>query len=868
MGGKNKSQTVGYWYKVLYHAGLGAGPIDAFLEFRGGDKTAWRGELASSGTIRIFAPNLWGGEKDQGGIWGDVDLMFGEATQSPNPYLLENLGSQVPAWRGLATLVFKGGRYGAMNPYPQKASYKIRKIKKGWDNDACWYPEKAEIPYGSGGDSTGGYFLVSAGSEVTNVAGGETVYGTVAGDFVGTADEIGAYCINVRNTAEAGSYTPEGSVLVGIHPDDPSQAYISGWSAEGGPNVGIAGVPVTAVCPLGYAVSYVENGDESSIGVDRPTINCTLSYVGVGMNPAHALYYARTSSDIGREPTANLNAASYAAAADKLHAEGFGICTAYDPGQESLEEFEQRICRLIGGSVSQSLVDGQWYLELAREDYVLADLPVLTDEDILAFSEQPTTLDGTINSLSVRYFDPERKEAITTPPAQALALVDAFGVVHQTNDYPEIPSSALAARVAERDLRAAVTPTRAFELTTTRKAHSWRSGQYFRLQSPKRGIADMVCIVGEMQTGTLRSGAIKLKAAQDIYSLPTAGFVEVEPGVDTGPSPMPQAITAQRAFEAPYTEVVQALSRADLDALPSDVGFLMAVAEDPASSRDYSVSVAQDGLAYATVASADWSPATTILGAAGRLETAFFIASGSKLGEVVVGSAAIWDDEVVRVDAIDAVAGTMSLGRGCADTVPQEHLAGSRIWFYGVSAAADVTEYTAAETISVKLLTNTGSQQLAEPLATTMTVDFDSRAARPYPPAGLKINGDAYPAAAYGALTATWVHRDRVLQADQLLDATQASVGPEPGTTYTVRWYSPAGTLLSTEAGVSGTASSPYTPPASGTVRVTVESVRDGLGSWQLAEHTLAWAGTPPDVRISESGDRRITEDGDVRVTE
>ncbi|WP_419669917.1 hypothetical protein [Xylella fastidiosa] len=32
-----------------------------------------------------------------------------------------------------------------MNPYPQPASYKIRRILKGWDHDACWYPEKAAI---------------------------------------------------------------------------------------------------------------------------------------------------------------------------------------------------------------------------------------------------------------------------------------------------------------------------------------------------------------------------------------------------------------------------------------------------------------------------------------------------------------------------------------------------------------------------------------------------------------------------------------------------------------------------------------------------------------------------------------------------
>lgn len=144
MGGKSKSATVGYWYEVAFHSGLGIGPIDAYLEFRGGDKTAWRGEATQSQTIHINAPNLWGGEKDQGGIVGAVDLMFGEAGQNPSSRLAGIFGPQQPAWRGFATLVF-AGKYGAMNPYPQKASHKIRKIREGWDGE-CWYPGKAAIP--------------------------------------------------------------------------------------------------------------------------------------------------------------------------------------------------------------------------------------------------------------------------------------------------------------------------------------------------------------------------------------------------------------------------------------------------------------------------------------------------------------------------------------------------------------------------------------------------------------------------------------------------------------------------------------------------------------------------------------------------
>jgi hypothetical protein len=91
MGSKSKP-TIGYWYKVLLHLGVCQGPVDALLELRGGDKTAWTGVQEGSGTITINAKELWGGEKAEGGIQGDLDVMMGEGTQMPNAYLAANLG--------------------------------------------------------------------------------------------------------------------------------------------------------------------------------------------------------------------------------------------------------------------------------------------------------------------------------------------------------------------------------------------------------------------------------------------------------------------------------------------------------------------------------------------------------------------------------------------------------------------------------------------------------------------------------------------------------------------------------------------------------------------------------------------------------
>lgn len=890
--GKGSKPTVGYWYLPAFHVGLGIGPIDAYLEARGGDKTAWAGNLTASGTITINAPNLWGGEKDQGGISGAVDVMFGEEDQMPNPYLVSTFGDQQPAWRGLATLVFKGGKYGAMSPYPQPMSHKIVKILKGWDGDVCWYPEKAEVAVEviPAGKQNWRYKVIEVDDDTdysaTSVSDGGWPVGPAPfgdkpypEDFSGAPHHYGfsdspATIVAVEKAVWMRSTfslveVPPGGLAFDAFVDNGIKVWINGhlviddFTPLAHPYAATIGAEYLVVGQNFIAV----RGTDMSPPPDPSTnwfyfdVRLKSEQPFKTMNPAHILYYARTHVEIGREPTANINDASYRAAADKLYAEGFGLCTEYDPSAESLLEFEQRICNLIGGSVNRSLVDGQYYLDLARGDYVMEDLPILTDDDLLSFSEQPSILDNAINSISVKYFDPLRKESIVTPPVQALAWIDAFGTIHQVRDYPEIPTAELAARIAVRDLSTSVTPTRAFDLATKRKPYDWRPNTYFRLQTPKRGIADMVCILGSKETGTLKSGAIKIAAVQDIYSLPGTSYVEVEVGVDTRPPQTPVPIALQRAFEAPYIEIAGNLSRADLAALPEETGYLLAVAVDPGESRDFTMRVAPDGGDYIEANNGEWCPTATVVEASGFGDTDFTLASGSRLAEVEVGSAVLWDDEICRVDALGAEAGTISLGRACADTVPARHLAGGRLWFYDGAVAFDGTEYTDGESIDIKLLTNTGSQQLPEASATPMGLTFDQRQFRPYAPGLVRINGAADPTYLFDEVTVTWAHRDRVMQADQLIDHEMATIGPEAGTTYTVRWFLDT-VLVQTHSGIAGT-SQAYTPAADGLLRIEIEAERDGLASWQMHVREVIYTVVEAEFIEFESGELAQFENGE-----
>jgi len=917
VGGKSKPQTIGYWYRPLIHFGLCQGPIDSFVEFRGGERTAWKGEQPESGQIYIDALDLWGGESSEGGIAGYCDVMMGEADQAPSAYLARHLGSRQPGYRGVASLVFKGGRYGAMNPYPKPASFKLRRILKGWDEDACWYPETAAVPVaGYSPPVVNGRELFDDLSKYTAEEGSLSAFTFTGGTMIAgpgaPRDKI------LRDIAPRGwfrSLTAEFEIQA-IADDALSISLVSAtnfYLVSFNVRRGLDGAKRAG---LGYGAGTVATdffGTEAlSIGrryrfhavadeVGSPLV-ATLSDLDAGvdvgtmtlpddgglvsklafwrdddavvkvtrlewsvyrtddfaMNPAHMVYDSLTSTSMQGEPAATINDASFRAAADRLYSEGFGLCTAYDPDQETVEQFRQRLCNVIGAQCSRSRVDGLWYLDLIRNDYVLADLPILGDDDLLDFKEETSTLDDAVNQVTVAWFDPERKEGRTTAPLQALGAVMGAGAVNaETVEYPEIPVEPLAVRVGARDLQNKATPLRRLTLTCTRTPYAWRKGQRFRLQAPKRGIADMVCFVGDINTGSLRSGAVRLVAVQDAFSMPATAYVVGEPPGSTDES-TPQGSPQQRLFEVPYVELAATLSHADLAALPPAVGYVGAMATAPRVGTNFALYTRAVGESFGEGSQGNWCPAATFEEAASFLDSVFTVAAQSNLGLVEVGTRALWEHEEVRVDAIDPEAGTITLARGCADTVPAEHAAGTVCYFHDLWHAGDGREYADGETVEAKLLTRTASQVQDPTHAPLLSLEIGARPHRPYPPGQFRLAGLVNPGFVEAPVTATWVHRDRLQQADQLIESELPGIGPEAGSTYTARWYLDD-VLVHTDTGVSGTSVS-YTPPSDGWLRIELASVRDGLESWQAHSRRSYFTSAAAEPWQAETGELITTE--------
>lgn len=174
-----------------------------------------------------------------------------------------------------------------------------------------------------------------------------------------------------------------------------------------------------------------------------------------------------------------------------------------------------------------------------------------------------------------------------------------------------------------------------------------------------------------------------------------------------------------------------------------------------------------------------------------------------------IGMGVMIDDEIMRVTSVSMP--QIGVARGCADTVPASHAFGTKVWFFTQAAGTDGVEYMATETIGVKLLMRSNAGTMGVENSPPNALTFNRRFARPYPPGNLKVNGLS-PFNGVQVLdedtlefVITWAHRDRITQGDQLIGHEVGDIGPEPGTTYVLRVYNDAGTLMRTVDNISGT---------------------------------------------------------------
>ena len=107
--------VTGHKYTLTSQQAICLGPVNDIREIRFDDillpaDTYTRTETADYWDYNINAPELFGGEQQEGGVVGLLRIYKGTTTQVPNIPMTTLIGSQLPALLGLTGSVLKIGR--------------------------------------------------------------------------------------------------------------------------------------------------------------------------------------------------------------------------------------------------------------------------------------------------------------------------------------------------------------------------------------------------------------------------------------------------------------------------------------------------------------------------------------------------------------------------------------------------------------------------------------------------------------------------------------------------------------------------------------------------------------------------------------
>lgn len=726
--------TIGYHYLGTMLFGIGRGPVNELVAIKVGGELVWEGRACGMSPHSINKPDIFGGEKKEGGIQGVFGNFMGAADQVlPGPLGPLNVGQTGPYQSGtlpdlkaaLATeeepdvSEFRGrhifwydGLLSSMNPYIKTWEFRRRRTTAGWHNDECWYPEKATI--------------------------------------------------------------------------------------------------------------YLRDG---------------LIYA---MNPAHMLYQAFTDPTWGRGlPASDLDDNSFTYAANLFCSEMFGLCMRWERRDE-IGNFIESVLDHSGAVVYTDRETGKINLKPLRDDYDPNDLPHFdqTNGLLSLYEDDSASSDNIADEVIVTGLDPITNLKIEGRSYNLAVRRFLKGTSTSAVEYPGLPTLELCNRVAERNRNLGGAGLRKFAIKMDRNGFRLHPGAVIKITYLPRGIQNLVLRVGDVDDGEMANGTITVRAVQDVFGLPLVGFVKPVENTYVPPTGIVEPAVAV-AYEATYRD----LYLNEQDNPEEGESYLAVTAAAPnLTTIEYDLNSRAQGETDWITSSAQFT-ATAVLGSdVTAVGTTLSLVGAQEFPDDVIGMALRCGEEFMRIDAYNATTGETTVTRGCVDTWPQVHAAEDRVWLVDDDIGSDFRAYVEGETVESRVLPRTSTAVLNPTLATILTTDMHGRGFRPYPPADVRVDGDSIYAG--GAATegpVTWVERNRLTQADQLVGFFETTVTAEAATTYEIDILEDDGsTVINTYTAVSPWTYDNTMQTADGTsgsavIPAKIYAVRDGVRSREQA---------------------------------
>jgi|GEM_PF-6363781 len=911
MGGSSKKQVVAYKYYEDQHIVLALSNFDFITHFWFANKLAWEGVAIGHNEgwqeIYIDKPELFGGEKQEGGVSGKVHIGMGWPAQSRMQKLVSRLGGTLmPAYRGVVSLFFDDFYFGN-NPYIKELKVRAQAIHKLSDGSKQWYDEKAEIspltynlpdhllPRGS----SGWKYLVEPRNTPSDYSArdfDDSSWSTSSAPFYEGSPH--PYLPSQGWVTSGGTPIPEDSQVWlrrTIYLDGPSVLKFD-LAFDNQPALWVDGVPLdlpfgefvggeqtwvgsaTATLDTGphviaYRVDETDIPDPNNYFYADMEITITAGpVVNADINPVHLIRECHTDKIWGGRYPETKMGASYYSAADTIYEEGLGVSFLFTE-EIKWREIIEEVARHIDAIPYQDPDTGLMEIKLIRDDYDIDTLPVLdpSNSDLERYNDPNDT--ELFNAVIIQFWNRNTGENDSISLSDP-ALVDmAGGLNSKTYDYTAgLTNKRTATLVGNRDLARSTRPFYQGRVKTNRTVANLKPGDVFILRSPDDGINQIICRVTKRSESGLLNGDITLEFGEDIFGQVFSTFEEPAETLWVDPIGNPLNFPYQTAFEVPYYLVVQDQGEEATAALSDTAAFYGFAGGAPGTGAhlNYDLYVYPDGTTQEPdpefSITSQFSPVAVVSEGVWETDLTIPVESLSRMESVRVGQILLVGDgldserEFLALDTPAANGDTqITVKRGLIDTVPRKIAAGTPIYFVETFYGGAETEYAPGEVVEGYGTPTNGRGYYLGPF-TYHDIEMVGRFNKPYPPANLKIDGFSYPVdwfvPADNQVDFTWNHRDRVTQSDQVIDWFDAAdYGPEASTSYLVEAdaYDSDGVLiaanwLSENVGLTDT----YTldldtvPPPANTLTLVVKvwTVRSGVTSLQASTYTFLLPGT------------------------
>lgn len=568
-------------------------------------------------------------------------------------------------------------------------------------------------------------------------------------------------------------------------------------------------------------------------------------------NAVCTIYDLLTNSIWGAAiPTDQFATARWLAAAETAYAEGLGISMSLSSASD-VDSTIQALVRYLDAVIYDDPATGLIDIQLVRESD-LTSAPALTSEHVESVSVSRISWVDLKSTVKVTYTDESRNYETGGVMAQNSAVVRALGgaVDLETAACPGFTSASVSQQAATRLLRSLSYPMSKVEVRGDRTLATLRVGQPFRLTWTRPNVSAYYRAT-RVDFGSSTDPWPTVSGVEDVFAAASNTFTP--PTTGGGGAVGAQALPISRSvlLETPYF-----LRR-------NDGRSVIYGAAQPNSSHT-GFKVAGDEVLYNWMASApitadipQWSGATLpslTLTMSPPVDvdtpTPAEIDAGQAL--LLVGSELMSYATVTRNG--DSTVTFATLTRGVLDTVPVEHTVGELAVVLLTCRMRKSLDLPADAAVSVAARTFTAADSQTAEEATVHTIATASRAARPLPPGGLRINGTLWDAGPHTEALVSWAPRSRQTAAVVAQDATGYTA--EAGTDYMLRVY--RGDALLAAYTTSGTS---HVLTQTGSLVLTLHARRGGLVSYQ--GHRLALTVTvPADHLLLEDGSYLLQEDG------